>query len=526
MTLKINRLLMRFTKRAEASTTQALVETFVDAGPLMTLLDTVDHQILYGRRGTGKTHALKYLSEIAKGKGEWSVYVDLRQIGSSGGLYADNTLPISERGTRLLLDVLSSIHGELMTQALELAADTDDWDFTGTFGALDGLADAITQVEVRGTVDIEERASRSDSATKGSSLGLTSKEVKLEITDESASTTDQLFSTKRMGTEHHHVHFGDAGRALKRVVDSLDGRRIWILLDEWSTIPLELQPILADLVRRTVFPVTGVTAKIAAIEHRSLFRTTRADGDYLGIEVGADVSANVDLDDFMVFGHNADQAQIFFRDLLFRHATAANESATESAALAPDAGRFVGTVFTQKNAFDELVRAAEGVPRDAINVVALAAQLAGSDRISVNDVRDAARRWYQRDKEAAITSNSGPEKLLHWIIDRIIGEKRTKGFLLDPDGIHDENVRSLYDSRVLHLIRRGISSRDEPGVRFNAYALDYGCYVHLTAARAPRSLFQAEDDSGEIEVEVPGDDYRSIRTAILDLEKFYSPTVS
>ena len=38
-----------------------LVETFVDAGTLFASLASPDHQILSGRRGTGKTHALSYL---------------------------------------------------------------------------------------------------------------------------------------------------------------------------------------------------------------------------------------------------------------------------------------------------------------------------------------------------------------------------------------------------------------------------------------------------------------------------------
>jgi hypothetical protein len=37
------------------------------------------------------------------------------------------------------------------------------------------------------------------------------------------------------------------------------------------------------------------------------------------MEVGADAAADLDLDDFMVFGNDADKAKEFFRELLFRH---------------------------------------------------------------------------------------------------------------------------------------------------------------------------------------------------------------
>lgn len=53
-------------------------------------------------------------------------------------------------------------------------------------------------------------------------------------------------------------------------------------------------------------------------------------------------------------------------------------------------------------------------------------------------------------------------------------------------------------------------------------SLDYGCYVELTTtAKEPGGLFVAELDDGEDSfVQVPKDDYRSIRRAILDLDAF------
>lgn len=84
-------------------------------------------------------------------------------------------------------------------------------------------------------------------------------------------------------------------------------------------------------------------------------------------------------------------------------------------------------------------------------------------------------------------------------------------------------IQSLYDARVLHLLRRGIAARDRPGVRFNGWGLDYGCYVDLiNTVKAPQGLFEVEVENkeGESFVEVPSDDYRSIRRAILDLDAF------
>lgn len=295
--------------------------------------------------------------------------------------------------------------------------------------------------------------------------------------------------------------------------------RIWILLDEWAAIPLELQPLLADLLRRAVFPVRGVVVKVAAIEQRSRFKASGAEGDYLGIEVGADAQADLDLDDYMVFGNDPDAAKTFFRELFFKHgrAHAAEDGRTPPA----NAREFQREAFTQRNAFDELVRAAEGVPRDAINIARLAAQRAGDEPISVQHVRTAAHRWYVSDKEKTVQANPEAAALLHWIIDKVIGERRARAFLLEQ-GTRASHplITELYDSRVLHVIKRS-ASRDQPGVRYDVYALDFGCYVELiTTTKAPAGLYEAEANGDSGWVEVPTDDYRSIRRAILDLAEF------
>jgi hypothetical protein len=291
------------------------------------------------------------------------------------------------------------------------------------------------------------------------------------------------------------------------------------LLDEWSVIPLELQPLLADFIRRCLLPVSGLVVKIGAIEQRTRFRLERADGNYLGIELGADVSADVDFDDFMVFDNDADQAKTFFGDLFFRHLS----QDPNVAASARRPSDFVAQAFTQGNAFDELVRAAEGVPRDAINIASIAAQRAGDGAISMGDVRIAARKWYQRDKEASLASNEEAVRLLHWIVSEVIGKRRARAFLIRQEiGRSDQLLRALFDGRLVHVIKRGISGGDIAGVRFDAYALDYGCYVDLMLTKAaPAGLFTSEDeDEGELAAPVPADDYRAIRRAILNLDAF------
>jgi hypothetical protein len=519
----INAALMRLSRRAETSDLETLVQTFVDTGPLFHLIQSHDHQVIFGRRGTGKTHLLYFLADVMKRRNDLAVYLDLRMIGSTGGIYNDRGLPLAERGTRLILDVLESIHNALVDFALEAS---EEHDLTPALVILDSLADEITStVRVVGSVEreTEEAAVSEDSRQAGAKIRVsTSPAIEARSSDSATERATRAHRYREAGVAEHSVHFGAVGQHLNKLLEALPVARLWILLDEWSSIPIDLQPLLADLLKRCLLPVRRLTVKIAAIEQRSEFSVPR-DGDYLGLEIGADVAADLDLDDFLVFGNDAERAKEFFGELLFRHVAAICQEQGITTGVPSSAHEFIQQGFTQQPTFAELVRAAEGVPRDAINVANLSAMRADDQVVSLPVVRGAARTWYLRDKESAAGANPEARALLHWIIDKVIGARQARAFLLrQGDDLKHPLIRTLYDARVLHVVKKGVSSKDQPGVRFNVYGLDYGCYVELiTTVKEPKGLFEAEiGDEGVSYIQVPMDDYRSIRRAVLDLGAF------
>jgi hypothetical protein len=304
--------------------------------------------------------------------------------------------------------------------------------------------------------------------------------------------------------------------SLSGLVEVLGLERIWLLVDEWSEIPFDLQPYLADLFRRTLLPISAITLKIAAIEHRSNFVISRGRGEYVGLELGADVSADLNLDDFLVFDNDQPRSTSFFKKLIFKHFRS-TDGATEEID-SPD--RLILTAFTQVPVFEEFARAVEGVPRDALNFAAKIATNSFGRKTTMEDVRNSARDWFQQDKAAVIRSNEPLEQLLTHIVRNVIGRRRARAFLLQNNTRLD-SIEQLFDARIIHVLKRNISSRDEPGIRYDVYKIDYGCYVELiNTTQAPAGLFQIDD--GEY-IEVQRDDYRSIRRAIPELSDLMAP---
>jgi len=523
MNEQINKLFISFTKRAEKVDHQILVDSFVDVGPLFTVLSTTDNQILYGRRGTGKTHALVYLAESKKKTGDIPIYIDLRQVGSTGGIYSDPTVPFPERATRLLIDTLVCIHDELIDAALREGTPLD---LSQVAPILDDMAAAISEVNVCGTAEEETSGSGYIKTTKSDELGVSISSKAFSISANTKESNEQQeqnsYRLKVTGSRIHRINFGRVGDAFTRLMKVLKGATIWILLDEWSVIPLELQPYLADLLRRSLFPVPGIIVKIGAIEKRSSFQITLDGGDYLGIELGGDASADLNMDDFMLFDNDEMRSVAFFQNMIFRHFSSLVDENTE--VKFPTSEReLIRAAFTQENVFRELVKAAEGIPRDALYILSMAAQSDFSRPISIETIRKASKTWYQRDKETAVSANQRALQLLHWIIDNVIAHRRSRAFLLQRT-VSNDLIDKLFDSRVLHLLKRNISAHDKPGVRYDVYKIDYGCYVDLlSTAKSPLGLLETETGTF---VDVPPDDYRAIRRAILNIDEFERETAN
>src|SRR5947209_10267572 len=69
-------------RRAERCSGEGIRRTYVDVGLVEASLASREHQVVFGRRGTGKTHALENLAQSLRDRGHAVIMVDLRTIGS------------------------------------------------------------------------------------------------------------------------------------------------------------------------------------------------------------------------------------------------------------------------------------------------------------------------------------------------------------------------------------------------------------------------------------------------------------
>ena len=516
--------LIRLKGRAERLDPDQVVESFSSVGPLEDLLATEDHQVIFGRRGTGKTHALRFLYSTKLDEGDCSLFIDMRNLGSDGSIYSDITLPITDRATRLLLDTLSFIQDGVLDYALS----HNDINLRTIGPYIDSFNDACSNVRVTGDVTSTHEETSETEQSKGTSFFANTTgekpSVGLSADSNEANKISETNKYQISGKENLAVRFPNLSSSLRDLCNALPAKRVWIILDEWSSIPQGVQPFLADMLRRAFFTIPQITVKIGAVEHRTKFLLELDPINSIGLEPTADVRNNIRLDEFLLFDNDKKRSIAFFREFLFKHVVS---YCREMGWPEPhDSDQLYRLTFNQKTSFEEFVKSSEGVPRDALHIASMCAQKAHGKRVDIPTVRSAGHKYYQDDKSSLVDSNPALRDLLQFIVDRSIRQKKTNAFLIEV-GDRDRNIDLLFDRRLIHLRQKNVSSRDKPGVRYYHYKIDYGCYVDLIATNfMPSEITFAHENQLEdivAAVEVPGeDDGRSYRRSILEIDEFYA----
>jgi len=181
--------------RSEKQPDIAILErTYVDSG-VLPQLENPNSQILFGRRGTGKSHVLRVLGAVADRHNNCShVYVDFRLLGSAG-MMAGSEQDLSTRCISVFKDLLALINNHL----LDLATDPA-WESPGNaLEAVDAFGDCITEL----------------------TISIAAKRVE---TDRSAGSDDTAHAAVKAGTSGIAAEFGGSSgkHASSRTAEAFD----------------------------------------------------------------------------------------------------------------------------------------------------------------------------------------------------------------------------------------------------------------------------------------------------------------
>lgn len=293
------------------SDVQKLVGAFVDVG-ILPQVDNINSQIIYGRRGTGKTHVMKVLASTLSARLRTAVvYVDARTLGSTNQ-FSDTTVPLPARCTALFRDILNEIYNGLLEFIVNQAPQGSD----SALAELDLLATSSSDSDVV-PASISDKRTNKELAKSDSGLILNANGPELSINSTRESASEAETTTNYVAQQSPKIVFPAVSTPLRKILDRCDSQ-LYVLIDEWSSIPMDVQPYLAEFLRRSLLPLNSVAIKIASLEYRSDFSINNEKA-VIGFEMGADVSAFLDIDDYYVYDRNPDAITDSFGDMLVKH---------------------------------------------------------------------------------------------------------------------------------------------------------------------------------------------------------------
>lgn len=437
-------------------------------------LDSKQNQVIFGRRGSGKSLLLKSLKE---NKPEiLCIPINLED-------FKDISFPNS------IIQVLKSLIGQLKSELrgkYSFILSFREWRESRHIvkeydKILSKLEERLAQPD-NYDESIRERTAAKLSGDAKAGYARTSASLNTEKSEERE--TSRQFRIDKLNILKNELP--ELKEFVNRTCHLLE-KNIFLILDDFYFIRKSDQPYFIDFFHR-LCKNTNMFLKLATIKHRS---SLYVQGEtYVGMEIGHDAQA-LNLDYSL---ENFNALVNFMRELL----THVNSK--------------VGVVIDYKNvltenAFRFLCLSSGGVPRDFFSLfISLGNKMiAGDKSISKPNVIDCSIENLPNKLEAFKTDTDDEKEVLEhylqFIRDEIITAKKNNSFLVSNSEIQrhaqiNQAIKELVDLRLIHLVNSNTSSAPSYGLRYSAYMVDIGLFPNANPRDFKQILPDEKDEKG------------------------------
>lgn len=302
--------------RTERQTQKMVMDSYYDCN-VIEHLKSKNHQIIQGRRGTGKTHILRVLQSVMENQNTHCFYFDCHTTGSAGEI-ADEQLPSNHRAIRLMRDFLMAIYSDLNYYFRDMICThpkSGDIELllSHLYSECYFSGDIIHSYEH--TQNYEAKFAQADENTGE----VTFNEPKISLKSAFHTQRERGLGAehKTSGTPYKKVVFPDVYHCLNDLF-AMTGIEFVVLIDEWSNLPLSIQPHFAEFLRRCFISSPNITIKIASVKTRSNF-AIRNNNIVYGLELGADIKVDIDLDGLYAFDKDPEARISDLYNILWKH---------------------------------------------------------------------------------------------------------------------------------------------------------------------------------------------------------------
>jgi len=421
---------------------------YIDVADHLDRLKAKQHQIIFGRRGSGKSCLLVYFKNNQnKKKRSLSIYIETDEIKRLG--YPDVLI-------RLLLAIMEQVpSAKQWWRKLVFRK-------TSVQKNIDLLRNLLDQAEHRKVK--QEESYSTNYGGKGNLKGFegnfgrtTSKGILSEF------EVDKLDILER--------YLIDFKQSLIQELNRIKLDAAYILLDDFYLIIKERQPDVLDYLHRLVRG-TDFYLKIGTVRHRT--NLVRNDGQTIGVVLEQDIE-QINLDRTL---EDLTSPTEFLSNLLnsLGDKVGLSDATTE--------------LFNQQ-AFEKLVIASGGVPRDFLTIFTNAIDIAVSSNqlkhLTPTNIWKAASSISYRNKLTNLRTDVSSdalaiERVFRNLLQFCISEKKRTSFLISQDEAQQEKeahefILQLMDGKLIHIIEPDTSAASGRPGRYEAYTLDFSLFM-------------------------------------------------
>ncbi|MBI3529241.1 MAG: hypothetical protein HY067_14890 [Betaproteobacteria bacterium] len=424
---------------------------YVDLGGSLERIAAAQHQVIFGRRGSGKSCLLVHYLNTTADSRILPIYVLADEFKKL--TYPDILI-------RLLVEILESmpVRWAVFKKLLRRPAPT-----RVAAEELRKLLDVADESEV-----IEDRQHRTADTAGVNVSAQGVGQAAIGSTTDQAQTRSSRFKERKIDTLERHLR--DYKNAIISAVKTSRAERGCVLIDDFYLISREWQADVFDYIHRLLRD-SDVYLKVATIRHRTTLLRNRP--QTVGVELGQDVE-EINLD-----------------------RTLEDLEATEQYLLQMlrTMGERVGVTdlmaYFNPDALQALTLASGGVPRDFLNIFVNAVEVGVPEERAKwltprNIYKGAGRLAYQTKlknlRDDAGLDAAGLDRVLVDLLTFCLKEKRKTAFLISQDEAQQHPgehrlIQQLMDFKLIHVVEPDTSAASGRSGRYEAYTLDFSLFM-------------------------------------------------
>jgi hypothetical protein len=438
-----------------------LTPVYVDVSDNLARVGLEQHQVLFGRRGSGKSSLLVYYRHaVAPGKKAHTIYINGDTV---------KTLQYPDVLIRLLLAIFEGLPGPTWPQRIWRRIKRPRRRPSAVEIMVAELRELL-QLPIRSRLTVTQDESARATQRREARLSKGSAQIGAGTERDTAQSRQEVRESEEEKIRMIDARLPDYKAAIQDALSESDASFAVYIVDDFYLINPEHHPEVIDYLHRLLRD-TDLYLKVGTIRHRT--RLSKTEGVSYGVQPYQDVDT-FDLDRTL---EDLGQTSMYLEEMLRR--------------LGQEVGIDDVTTIMSEDAKKNLVLLSGGVPRDYLNIfvdgLGRARNLRSRVRVTPTDLRKAAASLSQESKFNDLRDAAGGEapeleSLFVDLVEFCLNEKKMTAFLVSKDdegaypAVH-ELLKQLMDFKLVHLVEPSTSAASGRPGRFEAYTLDFSLFM-------------------------------------------------